>query len=69
MLPNGFPADGVARVSAWLGGSAINIDGHGHALTNIYSQIVKERQMEFDTETEPETFYELFGDDTRFLGE
>lgn len=35
----------------------------------IYSQIVKERQMEFDTETEPETFYELFGDDTRFLGE
>ncbi|KAF8133261.1 hypothetical protein EV363DRAFT_1162381 [Boletus edulis] len=31
-------------------------------------EIVKERQMEFDTETEPETFYELFGDDTRFLG-
>lgn len=35
----------------------------------IYSQIVKERQMEFDTETDPETFYELFGDDARFLGE
>ncbi|KAF8557559.1 hypothetical protein OG21DRAFT_1505287 [Imleria badia] len=32
-------------------------------------EIVKERQMEFDTETEPETFYELFGDDTRFLGD
>ncbi|KAG9315495.1 hypothetical protein JVU11DRAFT_3109 [Chiua virens] len=32
-------------------------------------EIVKERQMEFDTETEPETFYELFGDDARFLGE
>ncbi|KAG6379319.1 hypothetical protein JVT61DRAFT_11776 [Boletus reticuloceps] len=32
-------------------------------------EIVKERQMEFDTETEPETFYELFGDDTRFLGQ
>ncbi|KAH7885043.1 hypothetical protein F5I97DRAFT_1882035 [Phlebopus sp. FC_14] len=32
-------------------------------------EIVKERQMEFDTETDPETFYELFGDDTQFLGE
>ncbi|KAG1717660.1 uncharacterized protein EDB91DRAFT_1090761 [Suillus paluster] len=28
---------------------------------------VKERQMEFDTETDPDTFFELFGDDARFL--
>lgn len=26
-------------------------------------QIVKERQMEFDTETDPDTLYELFGED------
>ncbi|KAH0832325.1 hypothetical protein J3R83DRAFT_13338 [Lanmaoa asiatica] len=32
-------------------------------------EIVKERQMEFDTETDPETFDELFGDDARFLGD
>ncbi|KAG8214874.1 hypothetical protein J3R82DRAFT_10044 [Butyriboletus roseoflavus] len=32
-------------------------------------EIVKERQMEFDTETDPETFYELFGDDAQFLGD
>ncbi|KIJ14991.1 hypothetical protein PAXINDRAFT_169388 [Paxillus involutus ATCC 200175] len=32
-------------------------------------EIVKERQMEFDPESDPETFYELFGDDARFLGD
>ncbi|KAF9233301.1 hypothetical protein BU15DRAFT_90408 [Melanogaster broomeanus] len=32
-------------------------------------EIVKERQMEFDTESDPETFYELFGEDAPFLGE
>ena len=32
-------------------------------------QIVKERQMEFDTETDPETLYELFGDDAHSLAE
>lgn len=26
-------------------------------------QIVKERQMEFDTDTDPDTLYELFGED------
>jgi len=25
--------------------------------------------MEFDTETDPDTFFELFGDDARFLDE
>lgn len=30
-------------------------------------EIIKERQMEFDTETDPDTFFELFGDDARFL--
>ncbi|KAL1679113.1 hypothetical protein EV122DRAFT_210512 [Schizophyllum commune] len=32
-------------------------------------EIVKERQMEFDVETDPETLYELFGDDADSLGE
>ncbi|CAA7261585.1 unnamed protein product [Cyclocybe aegerita] len=32
-------------------------------------EIVKERQMEFDTETDPETLYELFGEDTDSLAE
>ncbi|KAJ7780691.1 hypothetical protein DFH07DRAFT_793115 [Mycena maculata] len=32
-------------------------------------EIVKERQMEFDVETDPETLYELFGDDAESLGE
>jgi hypothetical protein len=32
-------------------------------------QIVKERQMEFDTETDPETLYELFGEDAGSLAE
>jgi hypothetical protein len=32
-------------------------------------QIVKERQMEFDVETDPETLYELFGEDADSLGE
>jgi hypothetical protein len=43
--------------------------GRRRRLTDISSQIVKERQMEFDPESDPETFYELFGDDARFLGE
>ncbi|KAJ3525145.1 hypothetical protein NMY22_g10694 [Coprinellus aureogranulatus] len=32
-------------------------------------EIVKERQMEFDTETDPETLEELFGEDTHSLSE
>jgi len=32
-------------------------------------EIVKERQMEFDTETDPETLYELFGEDAHSLAE
>ncbi|ESK90481.1 thioredoxin domain-containing protein 6 [Moniliophthora roreri MCA 2997] len=32
-------------------------------------EIVKERQMEFDVESDPETLYELFGDDAESLGE
>lgn len=32
-------------------------------------EIVKERQMEFDTDTDPETLYELFGEDARSFSE
>ncbi|KAJ6613273.1 hypothetical protein B0H10DRAFT_241807 [Mycena sp. CBHHK59/15] len=32
-------------------------------------EIVKERQMEFDVETDPDTLYELFGEDADSLGE
>lgn len=35
----------------------------------LSTQIVKERQMEFDTETDPDTLYELFGEDTDALAE
>lgn len=38
-----------------------------HRLLEANFEIVKERQMEFDTETDPDTFLELFGDDARFL--
>ncbi|KAG1844667.1 hypothetical protein DFJ58DRAFT_843989 [Suillus subalutaceus] len=38
-----------------------------HRLLEANFEIVKERQMEFDTETDPDTFFELFGDDARFL--
>jgi len=30
---------------------------------------VKERQMDFDTDTDPEALYELFGEDTDSLAE
>lgn len=50
-----------------------------HALNNRFDieprileanfEIVKERQMEFDTETDPETLYELFGEDADSLAE
>ncbi|KAF8627438.1 hypothetical protein AX17_006252 [Amanita inopinata Kibby_2008] len=32
-------------------------------------EIIKERQMEFDTETDPDTLYELFGDDAESFSE
>ena len=32
-------------------------------------QIAKERQMEFDTETDPDTLYELFGEDYESFAE
>ncbi|KAI6124327.1 hypothetical protein EDD17DRAFT_1610011 [Pisolithus thermaeus] len=40
-----------------------------HRLLEAKFEIVKERPMEFDTETEPETFYELFDSDANFLSE
>ena len=33
------------------------------------TQIVKERQMEFDVETDPDTLYEIFGDDYESFAE
>ena len=38
-------------------------------LTNPDTQIVKERQMEFDIETDPETMFELFGEDYETFAE
>ncbi|KAJ6477436.1 hypothetical protein C8R47DRAFT_1075390 [Mycena vitilis] len=35
----------------------------------LVTQIVKERQMEFDVESDPETLFELFGEDADSLGE
>lgn len=36
-----------------------------HRVTEAKFEIVKERQMEFDVETDPETLFELFGEDAR----
>ena len=35
----------------------------------INMQIVKERQMDFDIETDPETMFELFGEDYKSFAE
>jgi len=40
-----------------------------HRILEASFEIVKERQMEFDTETEPDTLYEFFGDDADSLAE
>ncbi|KAI6027999.1 hypothetical protein BKA83DRAFT_4237049 [Pisolithus microcarpus] len=40
-----------------------------HRLLEAKFEIVKERPMEFDTETDPEPFYELFDSDASFLSE
>ncbi|KAI0269913.1 hypothetical protein BC834DRAFT_922713 [Gloeopeniophorella convolvens] len=40
-----------------------------HRITEAKFEIVKERQMEFDVETDPETLFELFGDDARSFAE
>ncbi|KAH8998505.1 hypothetical protein EDB92DRAFT_1177577 [Lactarius akahatsu] len=36
-----------------------------HRITEAKFEIVKERQMEFDVETDPETLFDLFGEDAR----
>ncbi|KAI9465422.1 hypothetical protein BJY52DRAFT_1113662 [Lactarius psammicola] len=36
-----------------------------HRITEAKFEILKERQMEFDVETDPETLFELFGEDAR----
>jgi len=40
-----------------------------HRITEAKFEILKERQMEFDVETDPETLFELFGDDARSFAE
>ncbi|KZT73714.1 nucleoside diphosphate kinase, partial [Daedalea quercina L-15889] len=40
-----------------------------HRISEAGFEIVKERQMEFDVETDPETLYELFGDDCECFAE
>lgn len=40
-----------------------------HRILEASFEIVKERQMEFDTETEPDTLYEIFGEDAASLAE
>lgn len=36
---------------------------------NASLQIVKERQMEFDMDTDPEVMYDLFGEDAQCFSE
>ncbi|KAH9841628.1 uncharacterized protein C8Q71DRAFT_700572 [Rhodofomes roseus] len=40
-----------------------------HRISEAGFEIVKERQMEFDVETDPETMYDLFGDDYECFAE
>ncbi|KAH9980204.1 hypothetical protein BGW80DRAFT_1454717 [Lactifluus volemus] len=40
-----------------------------HKITEAKFEIVKERQMEFDVESDPDTLFELFGDDSRSFTE
>lgn len=41
-----------------------------HNVTNVRAlQIVKERQMEFDVDSDPDTLYDLFGDDFETFAE
>ncbi|KAI0004455.1 hypothetical protein BJV74DRAFT_943503 [Russula compacta] len=40
-----------------------------HRITEGKFEIVKERQMEFDMETDPDALFELFGDDARSFAE
>ncbi|KAF8272024.1 nucleoside diphosphate kinase [Lactarius quietus] len=40
-----------------------------HRITEAKFEIVKERQMEFDVETDPEALFELFGEDARSFAE
>ncbi|KAI9509208.1 hypothetical protein F5148DRAFT_978626 [Russula earlei] len=40
-----------------------------HRITEAKFEIVKERQMEFDMETDPDALFELFGDDARSFAE
>jgi hypothetical protein len=48
----------------------LRIDGErSSCVPGLFWQIVKERQMVFDTETDPETLYELFGEDAASLAE
>ncbi|KAI0315806.1 hypothetical protein OF83DRAFT_321579 [Amylostereum chailletii] len=40
-----------------------------HRITEASFEIVKERQMEFDVESDPDTLFELFGEDARSFSE
>ncbi|EIW81425.1 hypothetical protein CONPUDRAFT_137382 [Coniophora puteana RWD-64-598 SS2] len=40
-----------------------------HRILESKFEIVKERQMEFDTDSDPETMFEIFGEDAQFLGD
>ncbi|VDC04460.1 unnamed protein product [Peniophora sp. CBMAI 1063] len=40
-----------------------------HRITEASFEIVKERQMEFDVESDPDTLFELFGEDARAFAE
>jgi hypothetical protein len=57
----------TTHTRSWFRGSSITTEPSGESL--ILCQIVKERQMEFDTETDPDFMYELFGEDVHSLAE
>ncbi|KAJ6584996.1 hypothetical protein B0H19DRAFT_924646 [Mycena capillaripes] len=77
LSPNGYEADAPRPSPNSITRTVAIIKNHalGHRfdierrIQEASFEIVKERQMEFDVESDPETLYELFGEDADSLGE
>ncbi|KZT23436.1 hypothetical protein NEOLEDRAFT_1136486 [Neolentinus lepideus HHB14362 ss-1] len=64
--PTGYPTRTVAIIKTHALEHRLEIEPH---ILEASFEIVKERQMEFDMETDPEALYELFGEDARSFAE
>ncbi|EPQ54611.1 hypothetical protein GLOTRDRAFT_121687 [Gloeophyllum trabeum ATCC 11539] len=64
--PHGYPTRTVAIIKNHALEHRLDIEPR---ILEASFEIVKERQMEFDMETDPEALYELFGEDARSFAE